>query len=73
MAWRDGRSSVSPSVRRLTRVWWWLLDRAAEPSSWRGAAVLLGAVGVVVSPDQVEAVVTGVAVVVGVVEIAREG
>jgi hypothetical protein len=42
----------------------YILDRLDEPSTWRGFIALLTAVGIVLSPEQVEAVVaTGLALI----------
>lgn len=47
----------------------YILDRAKEPSTWRGAFLLLTAFGVHVSPEMTDAIVTvglGLAGLVGV-------
>jgi hypothetical protein len=36
----------------------YILDRAREPSTWRGAILFLTAVGVPIAPQMAEAVVT---------------
>lgn len=36
----------------------WLLDRAREPSTWRGLVLLATAAGVQIAPDVQEAIVT---------------
>jgi hypothetical protein len=36
----------------------YLLERLKEPSTWRGLTALLTAVGVALSPDQVNAIVS---------------
>lgn len=41
----------------------YLLDRAGEPSTWRGLALLLSAVGIGIEPDMMESITaTGMAV-----------
>jgi hypothetical protein len=42
-----------------------------QPSTYRGLAILLGAFGIFVSPESVEAVGTVVASVIGAVEVIR--
>ena len=37
----------------------YLLDRAKEPSTWRGLVLILTAFGTALSPDQKEAIVAG--------------
>ena len=47
----------------------YILDRAKEPSTWRGAILFLTAIGVPVAPQMAEAIVTaglGIAGLVGV-------
>ena len=45
----------------------YLLDRAREPSSWRGVVWLLAAGGVSLSPDQSTAIVTAGAALAGLI------
>lgn len=48
----------------------YLLQRAQEPSSWRGLALLATAVGIKVAPEMINAIATaglGVAGLIGVV------
>lgn len=48
----------------------YLLQRAQEPSSWRGAVLLATAAGVNVAPDMLNAIVTaglGIAGLIGVI------
>lgn len=48
----------------------YLLQRAQEPSSWRGLALLATAVGVNIAPEMLNAIVTaglGIAGLIGVV------
>lgn len=47
----------------------YILDRAREPSTWRGAILFLTAIGVPVAPQLAEAIVTaglGIAGLVGI-------
>ena len=47
----------------------YILDRAREPSTWRGAILFLTAIGVPIAPQLAEAIVTaglGIAGLVGV-------
>jgi hypothetical protein len=49
----------------------YFLDRAKEPSTWRGLALMLGALGVGVSPDMVNAIGGAVIAALGAIEIIR--
>lgn len=49
----------------------YFLDRAREPSSWRGLALMLGAFGVQLHPDAVPAIGAAVAATIAAVEIFR--
>lgn len=42
-----------------------------QPSTWRGLAVLLGALGVGIAPELLEQIGVGVAGVLGVIEVLR--
>ena len=47
----------------------YIIDRAREPSTWRGAILFLTAIGVPVAPQMAEAIVTaglGIAGLVGI-------
>lgn len=48
----------------------YILDRAKEPSSWRGLILLLTAIGVPVAPAMAEAIVTVGLAVAGLVGVA---
>lgn len=50
----------------------WILDRLKEPSTLKGLAALAGALGLVVSPDQWQAISVAVVAAVGVVEVFRK-
>lgn len=50
----------------------YILDRAREPSTWRGLAVLLGALGIYANPDAIQQVGIAVGAVVSAVEIFRK-
>ena len=49
----------------------YLLDRAKEPSTWRGLSVLLGALGVYANPDAIQQIGVSVGAVISVIEIFR--
>jgi len=51
----------------------YFLDRAKEPSTWRGLSVLLGALGVYANPDAIQQVGIAVAGVISAIEIFRKG
>jgi hypothetical protein len=42
-----------------------------QPSTYRGLAIVLGALGVVISPDQVAAIGAAVSSVIGAIEVFR--
>ena len=49
----------------------YFLDRAKEPSTWRGLALMLGALGVGISPDMVHAIGGAVIGALGAIEVIR--
>lgn len=51
----------------------YFLDRAKEPSTWRGLSILLGALGVYANPDAIQQVGIAVAGVISAIEIFRKG
>lgn len=50
----------------------YLLDRLKEPSTWRGIALFLAAVGVKLQPDLLPAIGTAVTAVLGAIEVIRK-
>ena len=48
------------------------LNKLKEPSTIRGAIVLLGLAGIFVSPDQTEAIIAFVLASVGLIEVFRK-
>ena len=50
----------------------YLLDRAKEPSTWRGLTMLLGAFGVYAHPDAIQQIGVAVGAVISAVEIFRK-
>jgi hypothetical protein len=50
----------------------YLFDRLREPSTWRGAALLVGALGLQVQPDAIAQIGTAVGAVISVIEILRK-
>jgi PII-like signaling protein len=50
----------------------WILDRLKEASTWRGVTVLLGAIGIGVSPDLVAQIGLIVTAIIGAIEILRK-
>ena len=48
------------------------LDRAREPSTWRGAAVMVGTLGVGVNPDAIQQIGLAVGAVISAIEIFRK-
>ena len=49
----------------------YFLDRLKEPSTWRGLALMLGALGVGVSPDMINAIGSAVIAALGAIEVIR--
>ena len=49
----------------------YILARLKEPSTWRGMAVIFGAVGVHVAPDLLPSIGVAVTGVIGAVEVIR--
>lgn len=49
----------------------YFLDRMKEPSTWRGLALMLGALGVGVSPDMINAIGSAVIAALGAIEVIR--
>lgn len=49
-----------------------LKDRLKEPSTFKGIAVLLGVLGISVDPQQITAIATAVAGVIGLIEVFRK-
>ena len=49
----------------------YLIDRLNEASTWRGLALMLGALGVGVSPDMVNAIGSAVMAALGAIEVIR--
>jgi hypothetical protein len=45
----------------------YIFARLAEPSTWRGLVALVAAFGVVVSPDQIEAIVAAGLAMIGII------
>lgn len=51
----------------------YILARLKEASTWRGLALLAGAVGLQIAPDAIPAIGSAVAAVISAVEILRRG
>ena len=49
----------------------WALARLVEPSTWKGIAVVAGAMGVAVAPELIMQIGSVVAAVVGLVDVVR--
>lgn len=50
----------------------YIFERLQEPSTWRGLALFLGAVGVHLQPELVPAIGTAVTAAIGAVEVIRK-
>lgn len=48
-------------------LWRYLLDRAREPSTWRGLILILSAAGTQVSPNQAESIIAAGIALAGIV------
>jgi hypothetical protein len=48
------------------------LDRAKEPSTWRGIALIVGGFGIHIAPDLIPTIGTAVAAFIGAVEMIRK-
>ena len=49
----------------------YFIDRLKEPSTWRGLALMLGALGVGVSPEMANSIGSAVIAALGAVEVIR--
>lgn len=49
----------------------WILARLKEPSTWRGLSILVGALGVSVSPERINDIGIGVMAAIGIIESLR--
>jgi hypothetical protein len=50
----------------------YIIERAKEPSTWRGLALFAGAVGLHIAPDAMPAIGTAVSALISVIEIFRK-
>ena len=50
----------------------YIFERLQEPSTWRGLALFLGAIGVHLQPELVPAIGTAVTGVLGAIEVVRK-
>lgn len=50
----------------------WIIERLKEASTWRGLTVLLGAIGITISPDLVAQIGLAVTAIIGAIEIWRK-
>ena len=48
----------------------YFLDRAKEPSTWRGLIMLLTAIGIPIAPDMANAIITAGLALAGVIGVA---
>ncbi len=51
----------------------YILDRAREPSTWRGVALMLTAFGVHLAPEMQDAVITAGVALAGLIGVATRG
>ena len=51
----------------------YFIDRAKEPSTWRGLALLAGALGMHLAPEALPTIGSAVAAVISVIEVLRKG
>jgi hypothetical protein len=50
----------------------YIIERAKEPSTWRGIALFAGAIGLQISPDALPAIGAVVSAIISVIEIFRK-
>lgn len=50
----------------------WFLDRATEPSTWKGIALLIGALGFAVDAAKIDQIGLIVGTVVGLIDVIRK-
>lgn len=50
----------------------WILERLKEPSTWKGLAGLLGAIGVAISPELIGQIGAAVIAIIGAIEVVRK-
>jgi len=50
----------------------WILDRLEEKSTYKGISILVGLLGVVLAPDQLEIIGAGIVAIVGAIEMIRK-
>lgn len=50
----------------------WLRARAAEPSTWRGIAAGLMALGIAVDPEQVNAILTLGLIIISAIDVVKK-
>lgn len=53
---------------RLNKLWFYLRSRIKERSTWRGAVVVLSALGIALEPEQAEAVIVAGLAIGGLME-----
>lgn len=53
-------------------MWKWIKDRIKEPSTYQGLSVLLGAVGVTLSPELWQEISTVIASVIGLIQVVKK-
>jgi hypothetical protein len=51
----------------------YFIDRAKEPSTWRGLALFAGVIGLHISPEALPAIGSAVAAIISAIEVLRRG
>lgn len=51
----------------------WIIARLKEPGTYKGLVQVLGAIGIVVSPEQMEQIIVGVLAVIGLINAGKKG
>ena len=49
-----------------------LVAKLKEPSTWRGVSLLLGAIGIAVTPENMQVIGTAVSAIIGAIEVFRK-
>lgn len=61
-----------PTMAQSNGFWQWLKDRAKEPSTYQGLAVVLGVAGASVDPEALEMIGAGVISVIGGIQMIKK-
>lgn len=51
----------------------WIIARLKEPGTYKGLVQILGAIGIVVTPEQMEQIIVGVLTIIGLINAGKKG